>query len=133
MVLEVFSGQMTGTRSTFEFPSRFNLSSLYCIARTLGIKQTLSRTSRCNKVDAVRLSVKFTFTKGSEVREMYQLALLTAQLQCFRFTGLYIYKVITSGLTAGFLIHSLNLFLQGFNISSNDVSKYTVGLRTVGL
>ena len=31
---------------------------------------TLNRTSRCNKVDAVRLQVKFTFTKGSEVRVM---------------------------------------------------------------
>ena len=32
------------------------------------IKQTLNRTSRCNKVDPVRLQVEFTFTKGSEVR-----------------------------------------------------------------
>ena len=40
---------ITGSRSTFEFPSRVNLSgpSLYCIARTL------NRTGRCNKVDAV--------------------------------------------------------------------------------
>ena len=29
---------------------------------------TLNRTSRCNKVDAVRLQVKFTFTEGSEGR-----------------------------------------------------------------
>ena len=28
-------------------------------------KDTLNRTSRCNKVDAVRLKVEFTFTKGS--------------------------------------------------------------------
>ena len=29
---------------------------------------TLNKTSQCNKVDAVRLLVKFTFIKGSEVR-----------------------------------------------------------------
>ena len=51
-----------GSRSTFEFTSRVNLSSpnLYCTARTLGfIKQTLNRTSRCNKVDAVRLYASY--------------------------------------------------------------------------
>ena len=36
------------------------------------IKQTINRTSRCNKVDAVRLYAsyrcRFTFTKGAEVR-----------------------------------------------------------------
>ena len=59
---------ITGSRSTFEFPSRVNFSgpSLYCIARTLD-----SRTSRCNKVDAARLQVEFTFTNGSEVRYMF--------------------------------------------------------------
>ena len=31
-------------------------------------KQTLNRTSQCNKVDAVRLQVEFTLTIGSEVR-----------------------------------------------------------------
>ena len=28
-------------------------------------------TSRCNEVNAVRLQVKFTFTKGSEVRDKH--------------------------------------------------------------
>ena len=31
-----------------------------------------NRTSRCNKVDAVRLKVEFTFTKGSAVRDIVQ-------------------------------------------------------------
>ena len=44
----------TGSRSTFEFPSRVNLSgpSLYCI-------KLLDRTSWCNKVDAVRLYASY--------------------------------------------------------------------------
>ena len=60
------------TRSTFEFPSRVNLSgpTLYCIAQTLVNKADTKRTSRCNKVDAVKLQVEFTFTKGSEVRDL---------------------------------------------------------------
>ena len=32
------------------------------------MNQTLNRTSRCNKVDAGRLEIEFTFTEGSEVR-----------------------------------------------------------------
>ena len=52
----------TGIRCTFEFPGRVNLSgpSLYWTARTLGlIKQAINRTSRCNKVDAVRLYASY--------------------------------------------------------------------------
>ena len=47
----------TGSDSTFVFMSRVNLSapSLYCIARTL------NRTSRCNKVDAVRFYALYRF------------------------------------------------------------------------
>ena len=55
-------GYIRGSRSTFEFTGLVNLSgpSLYCIARTKGlIKQTLNRTSRCNKVDAVRLYASY--------------------------------------------------------------------------
>ena len=41
------------------------------------IKQTINRTSRCNKVDTVGLyaskSVEFTFTKGTEDRVLAQL------------------------------------------------------------
>ena len=70
---------ITGSRSTIEFPSRVNLSglSLYCIARTLGtlIKETLIRTSRCNKVDAVRLYALYRLNllllAGAEVRVIY--------------------------------------------------------------
>ena len=45
---------ITGSRSTFEFPSRVNLSgsSLYCAC-------SMDRTSRCNKVDAVRLFASY--------------------------------------------------------------------------
>ena len=42
---------------------------VYTVPPDIGlIEQTLNRTSRCNKVDAVRLKVEFTFTKGSAVR-----------------------------------------------------------------
>ena len=50
-------GQNTGSRSTFEFTSRVNLSgpNLYCTTDIRLIKQAFNRNSRCNKVDADRL------------------------------------------------------------------------------
>ena len=51
----------TGSRSTFEFPSRVNLSQFVLYRPDIGlIKQTLNRTSQCYKVDAVRLYVKLS-------------------------------------------------------------------------
>ena len=57
----------TGSRSTFEFPSRVNLSgpSLYCIARTMGKHwQTLNRTSLCDKVAWSDFSLNLLLLKG---------------------------------------------------------------------
>ena len=56
----------TGSRSTFEFPSRVNLYGprLYCIARVIK-----ADTQLCNKDDVVRLYVEFTFTEGLGVRD----------------------------------------------------------------
>ena len=58
--------RLTGSRSTFEFPSRVNLSSpcLYCT-------NSMDRNSQCYKVDLVRLYAsyaEFTFTKEAKVR-----------------------------------------------------------------
>ena len=53
--------------STFPVPV-CTVSTGHCLK-----KQTLNRTSRCNKVDADRLQVEFTFIKGSEVRERSQM------------------------------------------------------------
>ena len=52
----------TGSRSTFQFPSRVNHS--------VSIPCSMDRTSWFNKVDAVRLyaSYGFTFTKGADLR-----------------------------------------------------------------
>ena len=67
--------RITGSRSTFEFPSRVNLSGsrLYCITRTARTADKLSRyskdTQRCNNIDGVRLQIELTFTEGSKVRE----------------------------------------------------------------
>ena len=73
---DVIKVKNKGSRSTFEFTSRVNLSQFVLYPPDFGlIKQTLNRTSRCNKVDAVRLyasyrcSRRFTFTKGAELRE----------------------------------------------------------------
>ena len=75
---DVIKVKNKGSRSTFEFTSRarVNLSQFVLYPPDFGlIKQTLNRTSRCNKVDAVRLyasyrcSRGFTFTKGAELRE----------------------------------------------------------------
>ena len=67
--LKEYTWDNTGSRSTFEFPSRVNLSgpSLYC---------STDRTSRCNKVDVVRLYASYRLNllslKGqSYVREEF--------------------------------------------------------------
>ena len=58
--------QATGSRSVFEFPSRVNLSgpNLYCNNNKGGsekepVPSSMDRTSRCNKVDAVRLYASY--------------------------------------------------------------------------
>ena len=45
---------VTGSRSTFEFPSRVNLSVPSCT-----VPSSMDMTSRCNKVDAVRLFASY--------------------------------------------------------------------------
>ena len=46
---QIFQEGYTGSRSTFEFPSRVNLS-----GPSFTVPSSMDRASRCNKVDAVR-------------------------------------------------------------------------------
>jgi len=106
---------ITGSRGTFEFQSQVNLSGpgLYCVTRSL----TLNWTSRCNKVDAVRLSVKFTITKGSEVRAIY-----THYLQsfCILYFILYCYTIQFEYLTnqVNYVLF-LRIWMRAQNMTKN--------------
>ena len=57
----------TGSRSTFEFPSRVNLSgpSLYCTGQDQPVQQGWRGQTLCF------MKVEFTFNKGVDLRDLY--------------------------------------------------------------
>ena len=67
---------ITGSRSTFEFPSQVNLSGP-------AVPSSMNRTSRCNNVDAVRPMLEFTFTKGADLHVLKYLLLFQATIYSY--------------------------------------------------
>ena len=103
----------TGSRSTFEFPSRVNLygpsftvSPGHWVNKAECRHSIVNRTSRCNKVDAVRLYVEFTLLYW---KLLYPLSKINLSIRFIFY--LFVYICLYVHLYLGMSVMSVSLYI----------------------